>query len=60
MLINFLRLKRDTILLGYLAPELRKILDEKKLSGNYDPLATDIFSLGIIILELLLPKKLIF
>ena len=38
----------------YLAPELWKIYNKSKDKTKYNPKATDVYALGIIILELLL------
>ena len=52
----------DNLFLGlrgtlfYLAPELWKIYNNRETSGNYDPLSVDVYSLGMTIIELLVPK----
>lgn len=44
----------------YLSPELWNILNQRENYGNYNPFATDIYAIGMVILELLLGKNSIF
>ena len=42
--------------LSYLAPELWDLYNANKKEGVFNPMKTDVYSLGIIIFELLLGK----